>query len=107
MGKKLAWVSWIAIFGLLLTAPLAQAGKDTDTLNILHPVELSSVDNYFNTDRLGVVLCHHLWDSLLYRDYKTGEYKPNLATSWKFVDGQQDFGVRPSPGSEVSQRRRL
>jgi peptide/nickel transport system substrate-binding protein len=95
MGRKLAWVSWIAVFGLLLAVPLAQAGKDTDTLNILHPVELSSVDNYFNTDRLGVVLCHHLWDSLLYRDYKTGEYKPSLATSWKFVDSKTlEFELR-------------
>ena len=71
------------------------AGKANDTLNILHSVELASVDNYFNTDRWGVVLCHLLWDSLLYRDVKTGEYKPNLATSYKFIDGKtMEFDLR-------------
>jgi peptide/nickel transport system substrate-binding protein len=88
MGKKFSLFGLITLLVIILITPAAQAGKANDTLNILHPVELSSVDNYFNTDRLGVVLCHLLWDSLLYRDFKTGEYKPNLATSWKFVDNR-------------------
>ncbi|MDP3039532.1 MAG: ABC transporter substrate-binding protein, partial [Deltaproteobacteria bacterium] len=95
MRKKFFLVWMMAFLMLAGVAPLAYAGKANDTLNILHTVELSSVDNYFNTDRLGVVLCHLLWDSLLYRDFKTGEYKPNLATSWKFVDNKTlEFDLR-------------
>ncbi len=95
MRKKFFLVWMMAFLMLAGVAPLAYAGKANDTLNILHSVELSSVDNYFNTDRWGVVLCHLLWDSLLYRDFKTGEYKPNLATSWKFVDGKTlEFDLR-------------
>jgi peptide/nickel transport system substrate-binding protein len=96
MRKKFFLVWMMAFLMLAGVAPLAYAGKANDTLNILHSVELSSVDNYFNTDRWGVVLCHLLWDSLLYRDFKTGEYKPNLATSWKFIDGKtMEFDLRP------------
>jgi peptide/nickel transport system substrate-binding protein len=95
MGRRFSLFWLIVLLALILTAPAAQAGKANDTLNILHTVELSSVDNYFNTDRLGVVLCHLLWDSLLYRDFKTGEYKPNLAASWKFVDERTlEFDLR-------------
>jgi peptide/nickel transport system substrate-binding protein len=96
MGKKFSWFCLIAFFAFILMALPVHAGKANDTLNILHEIELSSVDNYFNTDRWGVVLCHLFWDSLLYRDLKTGEYKPNLATSWKFVDGKtMEFDLRP------------
>jgi peptide/nickel transport system substrate-binding protein len=95
MGRKFSLFWMVVLFALILTASPAGAGKANDTLNILHSIELSSVDNYFNTDRWGVVLCHLLWDSLLYRDLKTGEYKPNLATSWKFVDSKtMEFDLR-------------
>jgi len=95
MSRKFSLFWMIVLFALILTASPAGAGKANDTLNILHEIELSSVDNYFNTDRWGVVLCHLLWDSLLYRDLKTGEYKPNLATSWKFVDSKtMEFDLR-------------
>ncbi len=95
MGKKVFFVFIITVLAFAGSVPLASAGKANDTLNILHSVELSSVDNYFNTDRMGVVLCHLLWDSLLYRDLKTGEYKPNLATSYRFIDGKtMEFDLR-------------
>jgi peptide/nickel transport system substrate-binding protein len=79
---------WAILAVFILMTPAAQAGKSNDTLNVLHDVELSSVDNYFNTDRMGVILSRHIWDSLLYRDIKTYEYKPLLATSYKFIDGK-------------------
>jgi len=95
MKKRFFSLGAVILLVLVLLAPSARAGKANDTLNILHNIELSSVDNYFNTDRLGVVLCHLIWDSLLYRDFKTGEYKPNLATSWKWVDNRTlEFELR-------------
>lgn len=45
-----------------------------------------NIDPYFNNVRIGVILGRHVWDTLIYRDPKTNEYKPQLATSWKWVD---------------------
>ena len=55
MGRKFSFCWMIVLFALILTASPAGAGKANDTLNILHSIELSSVDNYFNTDRWGEV----------------------------------------------------
>ncbi|MGD9124519.1 MAG: ABC transporter substrate-binding protein [Desulfarculaceae bacterium] len=79
----------------VLAAGVVWAGKSDDTLNILLQVELSHIDNYFNTDRVGVIVSRHIWDSLLYRDPKTSEYKPLLATSYKWVnDTTMDLELR-------------
>jgi peptide/nickel transport system substrate-binding protein len=64
----------------------AYAGKSDDTLNIAFDRELESIDNYYNTAREGIVISRMVWDGLLYRDPKTNEYLPNLATSFKWVD---------------------
>ena len=64
----------------------AKADKAANTLKAAFTKELESVDSYFNSAREGVILQHSVWDGLLYRDPATGEYKGNLATSWKWVD---------------------
>jgi len=53
MGKKVFELCLVTLLAFILIVPAVHAGKANDTLNIIHPVELSSVDNYFNTDRLG------------------------------------------------------
>ncbi len=45
-----------------------------------------NLDAYFNNVRIGVIIAHHIWDTLIYRDPKTNEYKPSLATAWSWVD---------------------
>ena len=82
--------------GLLLTSALAlaigtatgsaKADKASNTLKVAFTKELESVDSYFNSAREGVILQHSVWDGLLFRDQGTGEYKGNLATSWKWID---------------------
>ncbi len=85
MGKR--FLIYSCIFALFFCQlGVAWAGKANDTLNILHDVELNHADNYFNTDRMGVILSRHIWDSLLYRDIETYEYKPLLAESYKWID---------------------
>lgn len=84
-----------AALAFALAAPLAQAGKADDTLNIAFDRELESVDSYMNTAREGIVVTRLVWDGLLYRDPKTNEYKPNLATSYKWIDATtMEFDLR-------------
>ncbi|MBP0617728.1 ABC transporter substrate-binding protein [Jiella sp. KSK16Y-1] len=71
---------------LVLTTPLAYADKANDTLDVAFTKELENVDSYFNSSREGVVLQRAVWDGLIYRDPKTGDYVGNLATEWKWID---------------------
>ncbi len=70
----------------VLTAGTSQAGKKNDTLLWLTEFEPPTYDFYAQTNREGVVLAKHIWDTLLERDLATGEIKPHLATSVKFID---------------------
>ena len=68
-----------------VAAATAQAGKSDDSLVVAWgntgPIE--NVDNYFNTNRTGIWFSRMVWDQLIYREPKTFEYKPLLATAWE------------------------
>lgn len=70
---------------LSLAAP-AHAAKRDNTLRWASNQVPESLDAYFNNVRPGVIVAHHIWDQLIYRDPKSNEYKPLLATAWKWVD---------------------
>ncbi len=54
-----------------------------------------SVDPYYNNVRIGVIIAANVWDTLLYRDPMTNEYKGQLAKSWKQVDDKTlEFELR-------------
>ena len=86
-------VNW-KIFALLclglsiLSAATARADKADDTLKIVWgsngPIE--SVDLYFSTRRTAMELSALIWDTLVWRDPATFEYKPLLAKAWRQVD---------------------
>ncbi len=83
--------------GLLaaLHATQARAGKADDTLNVAFSGEVTTLDNYKESSREGLLLARLVYDSLLYRDGKTGEFKPELAESYAFVDPKTiDFKLR-------------
>jgi hypothetical protein len=65
-------------------AAAAHAGKANDTLVYASDNEVENVSPYHNNMREGVILANMAWDTLVYRDQKTGEYKPQLATAWKW-----------------------
>jgi peptide/nickel transport system substrate-binding protein len=69
----------------LMTGPV-QAGKSDDTLNWATDREVSVVDTYYNRTRELVVMGHLGWDTLMFRDLATNEYKPLLATKWEWKD---------------------
>ncbi len=64
----------------------AQAAKKDNTIRFAYDQVLENIDPYFNNVRLGVITSHAVWDTLIYRDPSTNEYKPQLATEWKWVD---------------------
>ena len=75
-----------ALGAALCVAGPADAGKRDDTLRIAANQVPESLDSYMNNVRIGVIITHHIWDHLIYRDPRTNEYKPSLATGWKWVD---------------------
>jgi peptide/nickel transport system substrate-binding protein len=80
---------------MAVAMPAAYAGKADDTLNIAIDRELESIDNYFNTAREGIIISRMVWDGLLYRDPETNKYKPNLATSYEWIDSKTlEFDLR-------------
>jgi peptide/nickel transport system substrate-binding protein len=80
---------------MTLAAVPALAQKSADTLRITWREAIPDVDPYYNSQRTGMVVAFQAFDCLAYRDPKTMEIKPALATSWKQVDANTiDFTLR-------------
>ena len=45
-----------------------------------------NIDPYFNNVRVGVIIGQQVWDTLIYRDPRTQEYKGQLARAWNWTD---------------------
>ncbi|MDR1276286.1 MAG: ABC transporter substrate-binding protein [Candidatus Accumulibacter sp.] len=60
------------------------AGKKDDTLVYASDNEVENISPYHNHMREGVIIAHLVWDTLVHRDPQTNEYKPQLATGWKW-----------------------
>jgi peptide/nickel transport system substrate-binding protein len=78
------------LVALLLASVLAAtpgfAAKRDNSLRVASYQVLDIVDPYFNTSLIGIILGHQIWDTLIYRDPTTGEYKGQLATAWRQID---------------------
>src|SRR3954471_9020210 len=91
-----------ALFSLASTALLssvfaapALAGKADNTIRFAYDQAPESVDPFFNNVRIGVIIGQHVWDTLVYRDPSTGEYKGQLASAWRQVDDKTiEFDLR-------------
>ena len=70
---------------ILLATP-AFAGKKDNSVRFAYDQVPENVDPYFNNVRIGVIIGQQVWDTLIYRDPKTNEYKGQLATAWKWTD---------------------
>jgi hypothetical protein len=68
----------------LFLSSQAFAGKSNDTLVYASDSEPENISPYHNNLREGVIVAHMVWDTLIYRDPSTGQYKPELATAWKW-----------------------
>ena len=93
---RAAWLGGVLVAGLLAGPGPAWAQKSADTLRIAWRDAIPNVDFYYNSLRTGLVLSHHVWDTLIYRDPETFQLKPLLAASWKYVDDETiEFELRP------------
>ena len=81
--NPIALLSSALVTGSLLATP-AFAGKADDTLNWSTTREQDVIDPYYNNTRELVIMGQLIWDGLVWRDTETGEYKPALATEWKW-----------------------
>lgn len=70
----------------LAAAPVAHAQKSADTLRIAWRDAVATLDPYYNQQRTGLILAHHLFDGLVHRDPEAFILRPLLATSWRYVD---------------------
>ncbi len=75
-----------ALFAGAPFAGPAMAQKAADTLRTVNYTQIADINPYYNQIRDGIVISHHAWDGLVYRDPDTFSIKPLLATSWKYVD---------------------
>lgn len=81
--------------GMLCISAPALADKKSDTLRMAYDQAPESVDPYFNNVRIGVIIAANVWDTLLFRDPLTNEYKGQLAKSWKQIDDKTlEFDLR-------------
>lgn len=91
--QRRALLSGLAALGL----GTAQAQKTQDTLRVTWRDAIPDVDFYYNPFRTGLVVSHHVWDTLIYRDPDTFQLKPQLATSWRSSDDRTlEFELRPN-----------
>src|SRR5918992_2454692 len=87
-------------FGLtaaLLAASLspAEAAKRDNAIRFAYDQAPENVDPFFNNVRIGVIIGHQVWDTLIYRDPNTNEYKGQLASAWRQVDDKTiEFDLR-------------
>ncbi len=77
-----------AAAGLMLLAGFgaAEAQKSANAIRFGYDQVPENIDPYFNNVRIGVILGQHVWDTLIYRDPTSGEYKGQLATAWTWAD---------------------
>jgi peptide/nickel transport system substrate-binding protein len=75
-----------ALFAAFAAATPAVAAKRDNTIRFAYDQVPENVDPYFNNVRIGFIIGQQVWDTLIYRDPKTSEYKPQLATSWTWVN---------------------
>jgi peptide/nickel transport system substrate-binding protein len=80
---------------LLCGAGPALAGKKDDTIRFAYDQAPESVDPFFNNVRIGVIIGANVWDTLVYLDPVSNQYKGNLAKSWKQIDDRTiEFELR-------------
>lgn len=77
------------------SATPAFAQKAANTVRFAYDQAPENVDPFFNNVRIGVIIGANVWDTLVYRDPITNEYKGQLAKSWKQIDDKTiEFDLR-------------
>jgi peptide/nickel transport system substrate-binding protein len=83
-GTRLGVIA--ALLAAWSVAGPAFAGKKDNSIRFAYDQAPENIDPFFNNVRIGVIIGQQVWDTLIYRDPKTNEYKGQLATGWKWID---------------------
>lgn len=84
-----------ALFPLMLAASGAFAGQADDTLRVALTRETDFIDSIHTSSADSDLFSTIIFDTLIYADRATGEYKPLLASSWKWTDDKTvEFKLR-------------
>jgi peptide/nickel transport system substrate-binding protein len=84
-----------ALFTASAIATPALAGKKDNSIRFAADRVVPNVDNYFNQSSVGAIVADQVWDTLIYLDPRTGEYKGQLATAWQRIDDKTiEFELR-------------
>ena len=86
---------WGATALIALSQPVL-ADKASNSINAAFNQEAASLDSYHESGRVGLIIGRLLYDGLLSKDHKTGEFVPELAQSYDIVsDTEISFKIRP------------
>ena len=78
-----------------MIATPAPAAKRDNLIRVASYQVAPILDPYFNTSLITTNLAQQIWDTLVYRDPKTGEFKGALAASWRRLDDRTiEFKLR-------------
>ena len=81
--------------GLVLAAGPAVAARQDNTIRFAYDQAPENIDHFFNNVRIVVIIGQHVWDTLVYRDPNTREYKGQLASAWRQIDDRTlEFDLR-------------
>jgi peptide/nickel transport system substrate-binding protein len=94
--RKIARITMIAaLFAASALATPALAGKRDNSIRFATDNVLNNADAYFNSVSTGDLFDDQVWDTLVYRDPKSGEFKGQLATAWRRIDDRTlEFDLR-------------
>jgi peptide/nickel transport system substrate-binding protein len=95
MNKKILAALAFAAGAVCIAPQVAMAGKSNDTLTWATASEVDTIDLYYQNLREVVIMAHQMCDTLMHRDPRSGEYKPLLAESFKWIDDKTlEFKLR-------------
>lgn len=95
--RRLSPLTWAActLSAFLCLSNPGFANKANDTLGMAYDQAPENIDPYFNNVRIGVIIAANVWDTLVYRDPITNEYRGQLAKSWTQIDPRTlEFDLR-------------
>ena len=83
-----------ALLAAMVAVTPAMAGKRDNSLRLADEQVLDNVDPYFNNVRIGVILSHQVWDTLIYRDPDSGDRDSEVRDLLARGDTSVDPSVR-------------
>jgi len=80
---------------LALLAHPALADKASNSINAAFTQEVATLDSYKESGRVGLIIARLLYDGLISKDTTTGEFSPELASSYTFLSPTEiEFKIR-------------